>query len=178
MKSIAVIQQNVNVNPLFLFLQSPMISSAENERLNEYIFKDVSARFSLIRAAGIRSIPTIDNCLRERPQESMRASKSQSENPRMPLSVFKFGREQIVFLFSSDRIMSQPNSKSSSLLELAIASRPINLYLNLSDLSVEQQPLITEATSSGCYLVLSTSNSNSQRLGRQTLTRVSLNVQS
>ena len=53
MKSIGVVLQNVNVNPLFLFLQSPMISSAEGEQLKVSISKDVSARFSLIRAAGI-----------------------------------------------------------------------------------------------------------------------------
>ena len=75
MKSIAVVLPNVNVNPLFLFLQSPIISSAEGEQF-KFISKDVSGRFSLIRAAGIRSISRIDNCLRERPQESMRASKS------------------------------------------------------------------------------------------------------
>ena len=128
-----------------------MIYSDEN-LTSLSIFKRLSAKFSLIRAAGIWSKEPMDNSLRVRPQESKRASKSLSLNPSIIPSVFKFGREQIISIVSS--LMRYPHllsSKCSKLLELAIAWRIFDTLVSeiCSDLSVEEQAFRTDKKSCG-----------------------------
>ncbi len=112
----------------------------------------------------------------ELPQEAKRASKSSSSKFLMPLRIFKFGREQIIFYCSSEsqQYVSLLNSKCSRRLELEIPSRNvgfIKLVSILKDLSVEELPLINEPRNYG--KLTSEDALNFRRFGRKTSTGVS-----